>query len=367
MSDTAMVDPVTWRRIAKTGLTAHDPAKACEGYVLFSPLNATNATILIDTDGNEVHRWNYDTPPGNYAYLLPNGNLFLNAKMDHAFEKTMPPAFPLFKGGAMRELDWEGNVVWEHVDPYHHHDGRRLPHGGALYLSFEFMEPEESAAVQGGGAPTPEMLADVVVEVDAEGKTLWEWRAKDHCDPAIDILPDTTNRWEWTHLNAAFFLDDERVLMSSRQLSELLIVEKSSGKIIERHGPGPFYGQHDPHVLENGNLLLFDNGCYRPAGGSITYSRAIEYDMQARDVVWEYRDSPFFNFYSPMVSGVDPLPNGNVLITEGSSGRIFQVTREGEVVWEFINPHFAANPMGQVWNTLQEAKFYTKDQIPGLA
>jgi hypothetical protein len=360
-----MIDQVTWRRIAKLGLTAHDPAKACAGYVLFSPLNETNATILIDTDGNEVHRWSYDCQPGNYGYLLPNGNLFLNAKIDDDLWDLTPP-YSLFKGGALRELDWDGNVVWEHRDLYHHHDGRRLAHGGAIYLAIEEMSDAEAARVQGGG-PTPRMYADVVKEVDANGDLLWEWHAKDHLDPEIDVLPGTTNRWEWSHLNAAFPIDDDRVLMSARQLSKLLVVEKSSGKVVDRFGPGPFYGQHDPHRLDNGNILLFDNGCYRDGGGGITYSKVIEYDLKTREVVWEYQDKPNMNFYSPFISGVDTTPNGNLLVTAGSTGRMFQITRDGEIVWEFINPYFDKNGIGQVWNCLQDAKFYTKDQIPGLA
>lgn len=32
------------------------------------------------------------------------------------------------------------------------------------------------------------------------------------------------------------------------------------------------------------------------------------------------------------------LPNGNVLITESNNGRLVEVTRDGQVVWEFINP-----------------------------
>jgi hypothetical protein len=32
------------------------------------------------------------------------------------------------------------------------------------------------------------------------------------------------------------------------------------------------------------------------------------------------------------------LPNGNTLITESEAGRLLEVTADGEVVWEYINP-----------------------------
>ena len=55
---------------------------------------------------------------------------------------------------------------------------------------------------------------------------------------------------------------------------------------------------------------------------------------QDAEIVWQYDDG----FYSRIISGVQRLPNGNTLITEGTSGRLLEVTRAGEVVWEFISP-----------------------------
>jgi len=34
------------------------------------------------------------------------------------------------------------------------------------------------------------------------------------------------------------------------------------------------------------------------------------------------------------------LPNGNTMITEGSGGRIFEVTPDHETVWEYISPYW---------------------------
>ena len=45
-------------------------------------------------------------------------------------------------------------------------------------------------------------------------------------------------------------------------------------------------------------------------------------------------------FYSPFISSAQRLPNGNTLVTEGSDGRIFEVTRDHELVWEYISPYW---------------------------
>lgn len=43
-------------------------------------------------------------------------------------------------------------------------------------------------------------------------------------------------------------------------------------------------------------------------------------------------------FYSPFISSAQRLPNGNTFITEGSGGRLLEVTPSHEIVWEFISP-----------------------------
>jgi len=45
-------------------------------------------------------------------------------------------------------------------------------------------------------------------------------------------------------------------------------------------------------------------------------------------------------FYSPFISSVQRLPNGNSLITEGSGGRIIEVTADHDIVWEYISPYW---------------------------
>lgn len=357
----------TWQRTHRTGLTHHEPERACEGYTLYSPLNDLQATLLLDMDGNEVHRWEHDLQPGQYGYLLPDGNLFYMAKTPASAD--IFPNFVGFKGGGLRRIDWNGNLQWEYIDPLQHHDARAMDHGGAIYLATEEMDPTQAAKVQGGyDDGDVGMWADTVIEVDADGNRIWEWHAKDHLDPEIDIIMPQTLRWEWSHMNTVVPLDDGRVILSARNLSTVFFVDKASGKITDRLGDGLFFGQHDPRLLPNGNLLVFDNGVmrYRDAG-FFNFSRIVEIDLTTKEIVWQYQDTPPYYFHSPFISGVEPLPNGNYLITEGSTGRMFQITRSGEIVWEYINPYYGGNARGMVWNNVQKARFYTKDQLPNLA
>jgi hypothetical protein len=73
------------------------------------------------------------------------------------------------------------------------------------------------------------------------------------------------------------------------------------------------------------------------------------------------------NFFSSYISGVQRLPNGNTLICEGLTGRIFEVTPSGDVVWEYTSPHFFDAPVFGHTNAVFRAKRYPKEMFPRLA
>ena len=71
-------------------------------------------------------------------------------------------------------------------------------------------------------------------------------------------------------------------------------------------------------------------------------------------------------YFSPYISGARRLPNGNTLLTEGNFGRMFQVTPDHRVVWEYINPHFHTDPVGRETNAVFRAGHYLPEQLPQL-
>jgi hypothetical protein len=58
----------------------------------------------------------------------------------------------------------------------------------------------------------------------------------------------------------------------------------------------------------------------------------------SNQIVWSFETYKGKNFYSFNVSSTQRLPNGNTLACAGAEAHIFEVTRDGEVVWEYINP-----------------------------
>ena len=363
----ANVDQQTQRRTTRLGLTAHDPEKTCPGYFLYTPMAGLGDVYLLDMEGNVAHKWRLPYPPGLYGYLLPNGNLFYGGKVvDETWDRF--PAWKRFKGGVIIEADRHGNVVWEYRDQDHHHDHRRTESGGAIYMTVERIDPALEAKVKGGvpDSATNGMWADVLVEVDADGNRIWEWRAEEHLDLERHIVTLNDLRDEWSHGNTIVPIGADRVMFSFRNISTVGIIDKASGEIVWELGYEELGQQHDPSLLPNGNVLIFDNGSHR-RNSALPFSRVIEVNPANNEIVWEYADNPAYNFFSSYISGARRLPNGNTLITEGQMGRMFQVTPEGEVAWEYINPHFHLDPEGQPVNRVFRATHYLKEDIPWLA
>ena len=322
-----------------TGLRGLDEARASPGLTLFAPMGDT-AVHLIDLRGMIVHTWHMPYRPGLYGYLTDRGTLFFNGQIPNDTFLGKQP----FMGGAAMEVDWNGKVLWELRRPDHHHDGRRLRNGNVVLLCGRELPADIAKRVRGGRPGTEvdgkAMWADVVVEATTDGKVVWEWRSWEHLDPEKDVIIEVQGtREEWTHANSVFEEPDGNLLVSFRNISTVIRIERSTGKILWKLGAPPLGGQHAPYRLANGNILMFDNGPHR-LDHTFPYSRAIEVNSASNEIVWKYQEAREFIFFSPRISNAVRLPNGNTLINEGSFGRFFEVTREGDVVWEYVNPFF---------------------------
>jgi hypothetical protein len=122
------------------------------------------------------------------------------------------------------------------------------------------------------------------------------------------------------------------LLVCSRQLDLIAVIDIETETVVWSWGTGDLEAPHHPSMLENGNILIFDNGTRRG------YSRIVELDPKTKKIVWTYQGNPPSSFFSATRGGCQKLPNGNVLITETSKGHVFEVTTDGQVVWNFYNP-----------------------------
>ena len=317
-----------------TGTTFINREKAFHGVTLYTTFGAER-TNLIDLEGNVVHTWSPPAPlKPYYGFMRDNGNLSLRCQSG---EETWQ-----FGGASATivELDWESNVIWRYDNPVIHHDHEILRNGNTMVIGWEPLATEISAKIKGGsiapGEDDHEVLSDYLQELAPDGSTVWEWHGSEHLDPAHEIICPLEGRHEWTHCNGVTELRDGNLLLSFRQTSTIIIIEKTTGDVIWRFGPGEFSHQHNPTQLENGNFLVFDNGEHRIRGSS--HSRVVELNPETSEIVWQYRGDPPLSLFSTGISGAQRLPNNNTLICDGRTGRLVEVTTDGEIVWEFMNP-----------------------------
>jgi len=352
------------------GVTYHSPSRAYNGYTLFTPLGggAGSGVWLINMEGQFVHHWDTPLNPGIYGTLLPNGHLLYAGKLPDA-----PLKFGGI-GGKLLEFNWDGKLVWEYEDRYMHHDFHRLPNGNTMVLRF-VKTPSDIAAKVKGGVPGTELegeiWADSFREITPDGKVVWEWLGYEHLDPETDAICPLCRRDEWTHVNTCFVLPDGDVLTSFLKLNTIAIIDKATGNFKWRWGPGELAHQHDPNMLDNGNILVFDNGPHRSSSpntsyGMIGFSRVVEVNPKTDEIVWEYRDESLLQFNACFISGAQRLPNGNTLICEGPMGRFFEVTPDKELVWEYVSPFYSKGLSILGWGNSVFRAYRFGPDYPGL-
>lgn len=358
------VDQQKQRRL-RTGLTAWDPSQTFDGFTLFTPLWQRTA-YLLDMNGETVHTWDFpDEAPGVvtlYATILENGNLFVRLSKNPTQEQIEG------EEGILAELDWDGNTLWRYADPDQHHDAHVLPNGNLLVLREEDVPPAVAAQVQGGivAPEAPPLFSDWVVEVTKEGDVLWEWHAWEHLDPTVHVVNPKDFRHDWTHANSIEPLPDGNVLISFRNINTVAIIDRDTGDFAWELRGDPLAQQHDATILENGHVLLFNNAVDRANEtpfDAAPHSDVLEIDPATDEVVWSYADPTQAFFFSPFISSAQRLANGNTFIAEGNYGRLFEVTSEGELIWEYISPHFVQNLLGDN-NAIFRAYRYPAEEVP---
>lgn len=314
-----------------TAVKVLKPDKCYDGYRLYSS-RYSEAAHLIDIDGREVHRWSYrQGHTWHYAEMLPNGHLV-------AIIKESENQFP----GRILELDFESRLVWK-ADVPAHHDFERLNNGNTLVVCREYITNE---LIRPG-----KLKSDFIIELTQDLKIVWEWHSDRHIREIAGLVPlqfPLADR-DWGHMNTVESLPDTpaadkdsrfkagNILFSCRNIDTIGLIDKQSGRVVWAWGPGVLDKQHMPTTLPNGHILIYDNGC------KSRRTRIIELEPISKKIVWQYEAVPPESFYSPTRGSNQRLPNGNTFIAESDSGRLFEVTPNGEIVWEFLNPDLMAD------------------------
>jgi len=388
----------------------NNTANSYNGYTLFT---LYTQTYLINNCGEVVNQWSSAYPPGNAVYLLENGNL-LRAGKTNSTNINFGGV-----GGRVELFDWDGNLIWgiDYDTPTQrqHHDVYPMPNGNILILVATTMTQAE--AIQAGRDPNllPDgiLYNEQIIEIEPltsnTYNVVWEWNIKDHLiqdfdntknnfgvvsdNPQlidINFLNGLNGSANWIHSNSIQYNEDlDQILISSRNLSEIYIIDHSTttteamsnsgglygkgGDFLYRWGnPQSYktgtendrklYGQHHPHWIDNGfadenKIILFNNGNGRTPSfsevfilnqpvlpsGNYSFTPGQSYLPLNPDYIYTAN-----NFFSAILSSAQRLPNGNTLICEGRTGELVEIDNNDNIVWEYVTP--VNNSTGEIFS-----------------
>ncbi len=254
----------------------------------------------------------------------------------------------------------------------------------------------------------PDHVIEVQPTGPSSGDIVWEWHAWDHLiqdydaskanygvvgdhPELVDVNYATSTQQDWMHTNSIDYnVEFDQILISIHNFNEIWIIDHSTtteeagghtggnsgkgGDLLYRWGNPMTYdagttndrklfSQHDASWIDEGysgegDILVFNNGANRPGSHYSTVDQITppvdengEYYLEPdsaygpAEQTWIYTANPPTSFYASHISGAWRLPSGNTLITNGETGKIFEITPEGSTVWQY-------NTGGQVFKAV---------------
>ncbi len=342
-------------------LRRYDPDRAYAG-LTFAEIFANDrfALVLLDMKGEVLHRW--DVPESIYteikkqdwplrrdhyeimgSHLYPNGDVLL-----------------IITYIGLVKIDRCSNLQWFLADLNHH--GLAVADDGTIWvLAMENVTRQVDADPR----MTVPYRRDKLQRVTSDGEVTEEIVILDALfagnyealvlDGPQDF-PRSTNS-DPTHANdveivgADFarrhdFAEPGDILVSLRTTDSIILIDRES-RAVKWALAGPFLRQHDPDLLADGTISIFDNRTdwgqhnhavrltARPIFG---YSRILRLDPATQKILWQYQGTEQEPFYTSIQGDHQILPNGNVLVAEAEAGRIFEIdATDKTIVWEWFN------------------------------
>jgi len=324
----------------KTGVTVYDKKSAYPGLNLYCS-GVSPQVKLMDMEGNIIHEWKIT--PADVGFEPEEGE---NLIVRRAYIEKDGSLLAIVDGQSLEKsglvkLNPKSRILWK-FQKFPHHDLEVAEDGRIYILTSRKIKQYPGIEIEGC------IMTDDITILDTGGGEIKSVSILDcflKSDYSSAILGKLRNQGEIFHTNTVEILDGSvmdkvpmfkkgHALISIPNLDLIAIVDMGK-EIITWAQTGMWVFQHQPTQLENGNLLLFDNR------GNNGRSKVIEFNPLTQEIIWAYRGDANNNFYTEDCGSCQRLPNGNTLITESRSGRIFEVTPGNKIVWEFFNPQRA--------------------------
>ena len=330
------------------GVVESDPERFFPGYN-FETLYFRPGARLLDMEANVVHEWRWEDESGTsqHAKLLPDGSVLV-----------------IMENHELIRIDRNSKLLWRL--PVRAHHALDVTSDGRIFVVVR--RSRLIAALH----PSIPIQEDFILTVSSDGRQLESFSVVEglldssfrFLLPSVSqIRGEDVESIDLLHVNQVQVFDGSlahlsplfakgNLLLSSRHLNAVWIVDGRTHEILWLWGPTNIALAHDPTLLPNGNILLFDNGT--------SESRVIEVTVPEGQIVWESR--PTDDFFSVFGGRCQRLGNGNTLITETAKGYAYEVTPANDVVWSFAVREIDRNMRGALWQLVR----FTAEQLPFL-
>jgi len=308
-----------------TGTTIYKPDKCQNGYTVYATEVEGQGSVLIDMNGNVVKQW-FNMSNMDHPVKILKGGYIMGAtreKVEHVGREWKHP-----ESTDLSIMDWNGKIVWNFSKAGMHHDfqlpgnpvGYWVP-GMPMTLNTDKVLILSHKMVKNPRISDKLLEDDYLVEVDTNGKVLWEYLYSNNKDfAAMGFTEEDKNTMykhpnfaatrikgtqggDWTHINCASYVGPNKwydedpvkyamfhpdnIISDGRQTNTLEIIDHKTKKRVWQVGPyyapdtmwtfnGKQYpnaykrldwiiGVHHTHMIPKGlpgegNILTYDNG-----------------------------------------------------------------------------------------------------------
>jgi hypothetical protein len=369
-----------------------------EGQILFSPYYGKK-TFIINCSGEVNHTWTSLYSPGASTYWLGDG-IILRSISSGLGGTSNGVQKVLWNGSIYWDFRYHSDDYVSHHDVECLPNGNVLMIAWEYKTPAEAIAAGRDPDKISGNRFQPDHIIEVKPTGPETGEIVWEWHVWDHLiqdfDPTknnygvvgdhpelIDINYGDSFVGDWLHTNSVDYNEDfDQIMLTIHNFNEVWVIDHSTtkeeaaghsggnsgmgGDLIYRWGNPEAYDAGDeddqklffPHdgtwigegLPGEGNMLIFSNGNNRPSGQYSTIEEWIPpvdsngtYYLEPGsnygpdDYNWTYIADPPTSFYAHVFGGALRIKDGNTLICGGTNGRFFEVTPEGDTVWEYTN------------------------------
>jgi hypothetical protein len=326
-------------------VTIYDKNAADSGYNFYVSGHAPEA-ILMDMDGNVIHAWHYHNAAEIWSDAHPDNDYSNFWRRAHVFPNG--DLLAIYNEIGLIKIDKHSNLLWKYRTEKRPHHALTVTDDGTIYVVTNERKPLHSTVIK----DQPMVVVDYITVLSPDGSVvrnvpLWDllekskYRGMINYDAILhkrngDIMhTNSIEVFDGTHAHRSPIFKKGNVMVSPLWWHTIFIIDMDKEEVIWALGSGLWRYQHEPRLLDNGNILIFNN-IY-----TFESSQVLEFNPFTQEIHWEYKGTELQPFFSRTSGSNQRLSNGNTLITETDFGRAFEITPSGRIVWEFLNPHRA--------------------------